>query len=345
MFELTQGDLLKADAEALVNTVNTEGIMGKGIALQFRKLFPDNYREYKKACQDGTVQPGKMFIYYYSLFNNPKYIINFPTKRHWRSKSKIEDIDAGLQSLVNEVKNLGITSIAVPPLGCGLGGLSWEVVRERMRLAFAQLPTVRWMIYEPAHSSVALLSVSTKRPKITIGRAVICGLIKRYLAPGFESAITSLEIQKLVYFIVEAGENLNNLKFEKAHYGPYSDVLRHVLEALNGHFIHGYSNKLDDTITLDPSIEEEIDIFLNKFPDTHERFERVSKLVEGFETPFGMELLATVHWAAKRENSGTIPTTENILATIQKWNPRKASLMKSDQIQIAWRCLVNQGWL
>lgn len=147
MFELTQGDLLKADVEALVNTVNTEGVMGKGIALQFRESYSDNYKAYRNACREGLLQPGQMFIYYNSL-NNPRYIINFPTKRHWRSKSNIDDIKVGLQTLVNDVRRLGIRSVAVPPLGCGLGGLSWQEVQRLMRLAFEQLPEVHWLVYE-----------------------------------------------------------------------------------------------------------------------------------------------------------------------------------------------------
>ena len=149
MFELTQGNLLDADVEAFVNTVNTEGVMGKGIALQFRKAYPDNYAAYRKACDAEEVQPGRMFIFDRHPLINPRYIINFPTKRHWRSKSRLEDIEAGLNALVDDVRRLGIVSVAVPPLGCGNGGLEWTDVLPKIRAALDRLPDVRWLVFEP----------------------------------------------------------------------------------------------------------------------------------------------------------------------------------------------------
>jgi O-acetyl-ADP-ribose deacetylase (regulator of RNase III) len=139
MIELKTGNLLSENAEALVNTVNCVGIMGKGIALQFKRAYPENFRQYEKACKAGVVQPGHMFIFPTSNLSNPKYIINFPTKRHWRNKSKIEDIQSGLITLVEQVKLLGITSIAIPPLGCGNGGLNWADVKPLIESAFSQL--------------------------------------------------------------------------------------------------------------------------------------------------------------------------------------------------------------
>lgn len=149
MIKFEQGNLLATGAQALVNTVNTAGVMGKGIALQFRKAFPENYEKYRKACDEGRVKPGHMFIVDRKSLTNPHYIINFPTKRHWKEKSKLDDIKSGLISLVEDVKRLGIKSIAVPPLGCGLGGLSWKQVFPLMEEAFNQVPGVEWMIFVP----------------------------------------------------------------------------------------------------------------------------------------------------------------------------------------------------
>jgi len=149
MVEITRGNLLTADAEALVNTVNCVGYMGKGIALQFKKAFPENFTAYQKACRAGLVQPGKMFTFETGSMLRPRYIINFPTKRHWRGKSRYEDIEAGLRTLVSDVKRLRIRSIAVPPLGCGLGGLDWKKVRPMIEAAFAEVPDVRVMLFEP----------------------------------------------------------------------------------------------------------------------------------------------------------------------------------------------------
>ncbi len=143
MIEIQRGNLLEADAEALINTVNCVGVMGKGIVLQFKQAFPDNFREYEKACRDKEVVPGKMFTFKTGTLLNPKYIINFPTKRHWKGRSRIADIKAGLSALIEEVKQLGIKSIAVPPLGCGNGGLAWDQVRPLIESAFSVLPSVK----------------------------------------------------------------------------------------------------------------------------------------------------------------------------------------------------------
>lgn len=149
MLEIKQGKLLQEDAEALINAVNCVGVMGKGIALQFKQAFPENFQQYKKACDAKGVQPGRMFTVTTDKLFNPKYIINFPTKRHWRSQSKIEDIQTGLKALVVEVQQLGITSIAIPALGCGNGGLDWVEVKPLIESACAELPEVRVMIFEP----------------------------------------------------------------------------------------------------------------------------------------------------------------------------------------------------
>ena len=149
MIKFVQGNLLKADAEALVNTVNTVGIMGKGIALQFRQVFPENYTTYRKACQHNEVQPGKMCVVPTGRMLNPRYIINFPTKRHWKNMSRMEDVEKGLEDLVRVVRELGILTIAIPPLACGNGGLNWSDVRPRIEAAFKDMPGVEAFIYEP----------------------------------------------------------------------------------------------------------------------------------------------------------------------------------------------------
>lgn len=150
MISFKKGNLLEDESEALVNTVNC--VMGKGIALQFKKAFPDNFKEYKKACDKKKVVPGKMFIFKHKDMFSYKWIINFPTKRHWKGKSKIEDIDSGLKDLVKQVKKINIKSIAIPPLGSGLGCLDWEVVKSKIVSAFGKDEDIRINIYEPIGS-------------------------------------------------------------------------------------------------------------------------------------------------------------------------------------------------
>lgn len=155
MIELTQGDILRADAEALVNTVNCVGVMGRGIALQFKKAFPENFKRYKAICDKKELQPGKMFIYDLNRLYNPRYVVNFPTKRHWKDKSRMEDIEAGLQALVEEVRKREIHSVAIPPLGCGLGGLCWTDVRAKIEKAFQCLADIQIFLFEPKGAKFA----------------------------------------------------------------------------------------------------------------------------------------------------------------------------------------------
>jgi O-acetyl-ADP-ribose deacetylase (regulator of RNase III) len=150
MIEISRGNLLEADAEALVNTVNTEGMMGKGIALQFKKKYPEMYEGYRRACEIGKVIPGRMYVFERSDGFNPRYIINFPTKRHWRSPSRMKDIEIGLAALKEEIEKRGIRSVAVPALGCGNGGLDWQEVRPAIERALKGLSNVKVSLFPPS---------------------------------------------------------------------------------------------------------------------------------------------------------------------------------------------------
>jgi O-acetyl-ADP-ribose deacetylase (regulator of RNase III) len=152
-----QGDLLQSEAEAYVNTVNCMGVMGKGIALQFKEAYPDNYKLYRRACEREELRPGRMLVYDAGfLFNQrPRYIINFPTKDHWRGKSKIEWIETGLDALVREVEARSIASLALPALGCQNGGLDWSDVQPRIQSAFAPLSAIHVLLYPPQSGTTA----------------------------------------------------------------------------------------------------------------------------------------------------------------------------------------------
>ena len=216
MIKPTIGNLLDAgnghEAEALVNTVNTVGVMGKGIALQFRLAYPRNYELYRAACKRGEVVPGKMFIVPTDRLDNPRYIVNFPTKRHWKGDSRVEDIESGLADLVRFIQAEKIQSIAVPPLGCGNGGLDWSDVRPRIVKAFESLPDVRVLLYEPAGAPEPdKITVATARPEMNSNRAALITLMRNYGEVGYR--LTMLEIQKLTYFLQLAGQPLR-LQFQ-----------------------------------------------------------------------------------------------------------------------------------
>lgn len=339
MVEYKKGNILDDDAEALVNTVNCVGVMGKGIALQFKQAFPDNYRVYREACRRNEVQPGKMFIYDAGDLFSRKFIINFPTKRHWRGKSRLEDIELGLRELGRVVKQLEIKSIAIPPLGCGNGGLDWKVVRPKIEAVFAQLPDVKVHLYEPEERPVAeTKELGTEPPKMTKARAILLSLMKTYAIPGYKLSL--LEIQKLAYFIQEIGEPLR-LKFVKGQYGPYAHNLNFVLQRMEGHYTQGYGDgSRGAQIGLIPEAYQLADKYLEEEPESRNRLEDLEKIIFGFETPYGLELLSTVHWIAK-SNQGKDTDLETIFSGIQEWNDRKRRLFKYDHVQKAWEHLKN----
>jgi O-acetyl-ADP-ribose deacetylase (regulator of RNase III) len=345
MIETTTGDILTADAEALVNTVNCVGIMGRGIALQFRKAFPDNFKAYEAVCKRHELQPGQMFVFETGQLTSPRYIINFPTKRHWKGKSQLADIESGLKSLVAEVRRLGIQSIAIPPLGCGQGGLDWAEVRPRIEQALRAVPDVRVLLFSPTGAPASVASTSSSSvPKMTEGRAALIGLMQRYLAGLMDPFISLLEIHKLLYFMQEAGESSLRLRYAKAPYGPYAENLRHLLMSVEGYLTSGYTDGIDDPgkqLELVPGAIADADQFLTGHPDTQRRFERVADLVKGFETPFGLELLSTVHWVSTQE--GAITSDKAIKATFE-WNERKRRF-SPHQITLAWHVLQDKGWL
>ncbi|MCU0784094.1 MAG: macro domain-containing protein [Verrucomicrobia bacterium] len=347
MFELVEGNLLEAEADALVNTVNTEGVMGKGVALQFAKKFPDMLAAYKAACKAGEVLPGGMHVFERGEMFQPRYIINFPTKRHWRSPSRMEDIEAGLQALVREIERLHIRSIALPPLGCGNGGLDWNEVFPRIKAALSPLRNVRVLVFPPkgAPSAEAIVH-HTPRPAMNPSRAIVVKIWQQYFALGYQ--LTLLEIHKLLYFLQEAGEPLR-LRFAKDTYGPYADNLRHLLHRFEGHFTLGFAdgrNKPDTEITLQPGAVQEAETFLTGNADTSEpslqRLNRVARLVEGFESPYGMELLATVHWVVTHDGAAQL---EEVVAGVHNWNARKRKLMARGHIELAHERLAEHGWV
>jgi O-acetyl-ADP-ribose deacetylase (regulator of RNase III) len=340
--EFRSDNLLEADVEALVNTVNTVGVMGKGIALQFKKKFPENFKAYEQAHKNGELRIGKMFTVSLQL-TNPRYIINFPTKNHWREKSRVEYVREGLEDLLREIERLDIRSVALPPLGCGNGGLDWETeVRPLIEGAFARVPEVQVYAYEPfAASDPVVMSTEGPRPDLTPARAVMLWLIGAYKASHY--ALGRLAAQKLAYFAQTAGEASLNLDFEEAKYGPYAEKLNFLLQALEGHYTRGYGDRSSKSdIELLPGSEEEAADFLRDHPEIEARLEKVARLIEGFETPYGMELLATVHWVANRKGATSF---DDALRIVQEWNPRKEHLFSEQHVGVAWERLEDEGWI
>lgn len=343
MIEFRRDNLLEADVEALVNTVNTVGVMGKGIALQFKKKFPENFKAYARACKKDEVQIGKMFTVSLEKLTNPRYIINFPTKRNWREKSRVEYVREGLDDLLCEIERLDIRSIAVPPLGCGNGGLDWEAeVRPLIEAAFARKLEVQVYVYEPSPAAEPIaLESKGPRPALTLARAAMLSLIGTYKASHY--ALGRLVAQKLAYFAQVAGETSLNLEFKESKYGPYAENLNFLLQNLEGYYLTGYGDRSSKSdIELVPGAEREAGDFLRGYPKAEQHLEKVVRLIEGFETPYGMELLATVHWAVERQGATSL---DEAVRRVQDWNPRKGDLFDEQHVGVAWERLEAEGWL
>jgi O-acetyl-ADP-ribose deacetylase (regulator of RNase III) len=342
MIEEARGNLLAADAEGLVNTVNTVGVMGKGIALQFKRAFPANYRAYREACALGEVRLGRVFVFDSGILGPRRYIINFPTKEHWRSKSRIEDIEAGLRSLVDVVREHDISSIAVPALGCGNGGLEWTDVRRLVVRACADIPAVRTIIFPPEGAPApADMPIATARPSLTMPRALLLLAIDRYLNRArlqeVREGISELEIQKLAYFLQLLGAPLR-LKFVRGRYGPYAEGVSHVLDALEGHYLSGFGDRSIPVtrfapINLTPGSAQAAEETMAQSPEDAVRICKLLDFVEGFETPYSLELLATVHFAAVQEPPSADPS--ELADRVVAWSLRKARLFTDHHVRIA----------
>jgi len=341
MITSEHGNLLQADVEALVNTVNTVGVMGKGIALQFKRAYPAMFKAYERACKNGEVQLGHMHVWETGALDGPQFVVNFPTKGHWRAPSRLTDVDAGLDDLVSVVRKYGIGSIAIPPLGCGNGGLDWADVEPLIVRAFADLPDVEVKLYPPQGAPAAAeMPNATVRPAMTTGRAALVSLLARYsrLAVG----ATPIELQKLMYFLQAAGEPLN-LNFQPGHYGPYADNLRHVLSTVEGHFITGYGDGSSRVLEAEamkalPGAEDEASRVLADNVETRDRVEEVMRAIDGFESRYSMELLASVHWVASHDATAAADWRK-AMEQVHQWSPRKKQTFTAEHIEVAWNAL------
>lgn len=341
------GNLLTQDVDALVNTVNTHGVMGKGIALQFKKAWPAMFKDYAAACKKGDVVPGRMHVWETGSLTQPRYIINFPTKTHWRGRSRLADIDAGLVDLCRVVRDLGITSIAVPPLGCGNGGLDWNDVEPRIRRAFEPLADqVEVRVFAPTGAPSADEQPNRETlPTLTAARAAFLALIREYERVTFEPP-TLVEVQKLAYFLQVSGESLR-LQFSPGRYGPYADDLRKSLRAMEGHFTMGFGDgtmpvSRAEPIRVKPEIQSELDEFIADHPETSRRIETVLGEIEGFESTYGLELLATVHWVMSHDQSAA-SSSADAHDRVRSWSSRKSSLFTQSHVETAWRVVRDRG--
>jgi len=325
MIRYVQGNLLEAPSQALVNTVNEIGVMGKGIALMFREAFPENTRLYAAACKANEVRVGTMFVVRERDLTGERWIINFPTKKHWRQPSKMEWIREGLKDLLRVLLEKQIQSVAIPPLGCGAGGLEWSQVRREIELALGDLESVDVLVYAPT-------SIYQNAPKrcgveeLTPARALMAELVRRYSVLGLDC--TNLEVQKLGWFLTRVIRRRNladplELNYSANKYGPYADNLRHLLNSLDGSYLHCEKRLNDagpsDLIWFEDSKRSRVETFLRSEEciPYHDALEETATIIDGFESPLGMELLATVDWIVAEMHSDL--TLEAVKKGLTAW--------------------------
>ena len=355
MIRFTQGNLLEAKTEALVNTVNTVGVMGKGIALMFKERFAENYRLYSAACKAGEVETGKVHVTAVNELDGPRWIVNFPTKRHWRSPSQMAWITEGLHDLRRFLIENDVKSVAVPPLGAGNGGLKWPEVREQIVDVLSDL-NVDVLVFEPSNQYLNVTKHSGVE-KLTPARALIAELVRRYWVLGMECSL--LEIQKLAWFLERAIEKLPDTKnplgltFVANKYGPHANRLKHLLNYLDGSYLCCAKRISDADISDVISFNQERRSFLQAYlqieaKEYSQALERTAELIDGFESPFGMELLATVDWLLSQEGvSATVPAVREAL---KHWNggsdaaARKSRLFDDLALEIALKRLISSGF-
>ena len=317
---------------ALVNTVNLVGVMGKGIALQFKKQFPINFKLYKKACEENTIGIGKLLVTKEQTVFGEKIIINFPTKKDWRKSSEYSYIEDGLDDLIRIIGEYHIKSVAIPPLGAGNGGLHWEIVKKIIEGKLSSLP-IDIIVYEP--NAVIVDRMKSERVKLTPARALLLYVLFDLVKHG--EYISEFSTEKICYFLQRFGANeLFKLKFEAKYYGPYSGKVRFVLNALNGSYILGYSDmdkKPFESLSLIADSFGEIEDIVNKNDFLRDVAAKTKCFLDGFYSDFGLELLSSIDYVMCQYGNISV---DEIYQRLSQWNHRKGKIFNDHKyIEIA----------
>ncbi|GEQ99392.1 hypothetical protein JCM17845_00160 [Iodidimonas gelatinilytica] len=335
------GDMFSEPVEALVNTVNCVGVMGKGVALEFKKRWPENFKAYKKLCDAKKLNPGHMFVFDTNelfLSEGPRFLVNFPTKAHWRSKSKLSYIEDGLDTLVQTIKKYNIKSIAVPPLGCGNGGLDWADVKPLIVSKLSGLDEVKVVVFAPKYATDEPEHVHSNLP-MTHARAVLLKSLNE-LERYFDGSFDRISLQKIAYFLQALGIEFN-LSFSRNLHGPYSEVLKKAFIAFEQHgMIKGFLTGIRQAHVTNSGCAAADDFLNRSGQNSQDIIDRLSKLVQGYESPYGLELLSSVHWLATYECHYPV---DKIVTEMQSWNENKRNAFSEDAIRTAYKRLQDDG--
>ncbi|MFD8810288.1 macro domain-containing protein [Streptomyces sp. NPDC059627] len=347
---IVQGDLLKSSMHALVNTVNTVGVMGKGIALAFKKRYPDMFADYVRRCDAKEVRLGQP----YPFEVDGHVVINFPTKAHWRSVSKLSDIIAGLEYLKANYRAWGLRSIAVPPLGCGNGQLEWSVVGPVLISHLAQLD-IPVELYAPYGIDVADGQLNlwddekrdeSPQGKIDPSLIALVEILSRLEDQPYRWPVGRVMLQKLAYFATVAGLP-TGFEYERASFGPFSAQLKPAVAKLqnNGLLEERQRGKMFEVLVGD-AYEGARKEFSSQIEKWDKAIDSTCDLVARFDTTQA-EIAATVHYTAYHlyQKNGELPTATEVLNAVEAWKVKRVPPLKREDILRAIANLATRQWI
>lgn len=357
MIRVLMGDIFQSKAQTWVNTVNCVGVMGKGIALEFKKRFPDMFQDYLARCQHGEVRLGRPYLYKRTVW---PWILNFPTKDHWRGVAKLEAIVEGLTYLHQHYRPWGIESLAVPPLGCGQGQLEWRIVGPTLyrHLNTLDIPIELYAPYSTPHEelepSFLLQSDSEKVFRVKMpdpqwirpGWVALVEILFRLESQPYHWPVGRIIFQKIAYVATEAGLD-TGLSFQRGSYGPFCPQLKTCIAHLQNHGLieedrtgkmiqvrvgHTYSDARKAYAT---SLEE-IETIINKTVDLFMRLDTRRA-----------ELVATVLFAARclQRQESRRPSEREVLTEVVQWKQKRRPPLDESEVALAIRNLAALGWL
>lgn len=326
MIKYITGNILESDAEALINTVNTVGVMGKGIALQFKKAYKNNYKAYVEACKSKNIEIGKLFVTEDSnLMSNKKIIVNFPTKTDWRKPSEYSYIEAGLDDLIEVITKYDIKSVAIPPLGSGNGGLEWEKVKLIIQQKLNNIDT-EIFVYEPTVEIKEKLK--KERVKLTDARALLLYVLYDLVKNG--EFVSEFSSEKVCYFLQRFGaEKYFKLEFTPYFYGPYSGKVRFLLNVLNGSYLMGYSDmnkKPFEPLMLVADGYDTVRKYVEEKPELLSIAQKTVNFLSGFYSDFALELLSSIDFITITQKTFD---KDSIEEQLRNWNKRKSNMLSN----------------
>lgn len=356
MVKVLIGDLFESEAQTLVNTVNTVGVMGKGVALGFRERFPDMYEDYLARCKAGQVKLGQPYLYKRLI---PPWILNFPTKEHWRSLARLSDIVRGLEYLESHYQEWGITSLAVPPLGCGEGQLEWRIVGPTLyrHLSRLSIPVELYAPYgtpeeqleasflaEPA--AAAASNAVGRPPRVQPGAVALVDILARIEREPYHWPVGRTTFQKIAYFATQSGVP-TGLTYERGSYGPFTRELKSLMtKLLNNGLIEEQPLGRMFAIKPGPTYEDARRAYSPDISRWEPLMDRLVDLFLRVKTQ-DAEVAATVHFATQSlvQSLHRKPSESEVLAEVRRWKQRRRPPLDDTKVATAIRNLAALGWL